>query len=65
MASPDPVLPETGERQCPACQSEKIVHAGHVVGGGGMIKSQHRCEGCGIDFWFVRKRVPGVLPPPW
>ena len=35
MASPDPVLPETGERQCPACQSEKIVHAGHVVGGGG------------------------------
>jgi predicted Zn-ribbon and HTH transcriptional regulator len=65
MASPDPVLPETGERQCPACQSEKIVHAGYVVGGGGLIRSEQRCEACGTAFWFARKRVPGMPPPPW
>ena len=65
MASSDPVLLETRERRCPSCQSEKIVHAGYVVGGGGMIRSEQRCEGCGIAFWFVRTRMPGIPPPPW
>ena len=57
MTSPEPVLPETRERRCPSCQSEKIVHAGYVVGGGGTIRSEQRCEGCGIAFWFVRTRM--------
>jgi DNA-directed RNA polymerase subunit RPC12/RpoP len=50
--------PETRERRCPACQSQHIVHAGHVIGGGGLIKSEYRCEACGAAFWFVRERVP-------
>jgi DNA-binding response OmpR family regulator len=29
-------LPDTHERRCPACQSERIVHAGHVITTGGM-----------------------------
>ena len=24
MTSPEPVLPETHERRCPACQSERV-----------------------------------------
>jgi len=23
----------------------------------GLIKAQHRCEACGIVFWFVRKPI--------
>jgi hypothetical protein len=56
-------LPETRERRCPACQSERVVHAGRVIGGGGLIKSEYRCEACGTAFWFVRTRVPGAPPP--
>ena len=63
LRSPEPVTPETHERRCPSCQSEKIVHAGQVVGGEGLIKSEHRCEGCGTEFWFVRTRVPRLPPP--
>jgi hypothetical protein len=48
-------LPETRERRCAVCQSENITPAGHVRGEGGMIKVEHRCEACGIAFWFVRK----------
>jgi hypothetical protein len=55
---PQRVLPETKERQCPACGGVHIVHAGSVVAGGGMLRSQHRCEPCGTVFWFVRARAP-------
>ena len=58
VASAEPMLPETRERQCPSCHGAWIVHAGHVIGGGGEIKTEHRCELCGTRFWFVRKRVP-------
>jgi len=58
MASPEPVLPETRERRCPSCQSQRIVHAGHVIGAGGMIKAEQRCEACGTTFLFVRQRIP-------
>ena len=54
----EPPLPETRKRQCPSCHGPWIVHAGHVIGGGGEIKTEHRCELCGTRFWFVRKRVP-------
>ena len=57
MASPEPVLPETRERRCPSCQSQRIVHAGPVIGAEGMIKAEQQCEACGIAFLFVRKRV--------
>ena len=54
----EPKLPETRERQCPSCHGPWIVHAGHVIGGGGEIKTEHRCELCGAAFWLVRKRIP-------
>jgi uncharacterized protein (DUF983 family) len=54
---PEPALPETWERRCPACQSERIVHAGRVTAGEGMIRVVHQCEACGTAFWFVRKRT--------
>jgi DNA-binding response OmpR family regulator len=54
---PDHALPETYERRCPSCQSEHIVHAGHVITTGGMIRAEHRCEACAAAFAFVRKRV--------
>jgi hypothetical protein len=64
MAPPEPALPETRERRCPGCHSERIVHEGHVIGGGGLIKSEYRCELCRTAFWFVRKRVPGAPATP-
>ena len=56
-AMPEARLTETRVRQCPSCQSESIVHAGHIIGGGGMLKTEHRCEECGTGFWFVRERT--------
>ena len=55
---PEPELPVIHERRCPACQSEQIKPGGHVIAGGGMIKSQHWCEPCGTVFWFARTRRP-------
>jgi hypothetical protein len=57
MPSPEAELPETRERRCPACHSEQIEPIGHVVAGGGLIRVEHRCESCGIRFWFVRKPI--------
>ena len=58
MQPPKPALPETRERgACPACRSERIAPAGHVVAEGGLIRVEHRCEACGIAFWFVRKPI--------
>ena len=51
-------LPMTKERRCPACQSEHVKRAGHFIAASGMIKSEHRCEGCGAAFWFARERIP-------
>jgi hypothetical protein len=55
MPSPESKLPETRERRCPACRSEAIAPVGHIIAGGGLIKVEHRCEGCGVAFLFVRK----------
>jgi hypothetical protein len=54
---PEPALPETWGRRCPACQSEAIEPTGHVSASTGMIHVQHRCEACGIAFVFVRKAI--------
>ena|SRR6266545_6144150 len=63
MSSPECPPPETPERRCPVCESQQIVHAGHVIGGGGMLKSEQRCEVCRAAFWFVRKRTPIATIP--
>jgi hypothetical protein len=55
MASPTPELPETRERHCPICRSGKTTPIGHVLAADGMIKVEHRCETCGVAFFFVRK----------
>jgi len=49
--------PETRERRCPACQSERIALAGHIKAAGGLIKSEQRCEACGTASVFVSKAV--------
>ena len=54
----EPALPETRERRCPSCQSERIVYAGRIIGAGGLIKVEQRCEACGTAFLFVRERFP-------
>jgi DNA-directed RNA polymerase subunit RPC12/RpoP len=46
-------LPETLERRCPSCASERIAPAGRARAGGGMIKEEFRCAACGTAFWFV------------
>jgi uncharacterized protein (DUF983 family) len=64
MASPaKPVLPETLERRCPACQSEQVVYTGRIIGVAGVIKVEHRCAACGTAFWFVRPRLPRSIAP--
>jgi predicted Zn-ribbon and HTH transcriptional regulator len=55
MPPPAPTLPETDESRCPACRSEQIAPVGHVIAGGGLIKSEQRCETCGTAFFLVRK----------
>ena len=54
---PESALPETRERRCPSCQSEEIVYAGRIIGAGGMVNEERRCEACGVAFWFVRERI--------
>ena len=55
---PEPALPESLERRCPYCKSERIGPVGQVMAAGSIIKTQHWCEACGTPFWFVRKARP-------
>ena len=57
MVPVEPELPETRERRCPCCRSERIAPVGHVLAADGMIKAQHRCVTCGTVFLFVRKAI--------
>ena len=57
MPPPEPALPETRERRCPSCASERIEPVSHVTASEGMIKVEYRCEVCGTAFWFVRKAI--------
>jgi hypothetical protein len=57
MPPPESGPPETRERRCPACQSERIAPVGHVKAAGGLIKSEQQCEACGTGFVFVRKAI--------
>ena len=55
MSPTESTLPETRERRCPACQSERIGHAGHGFVAGLVIKAVSRCETCGCVFSLVRR----------
>ena len=55
MRLPEHPLPETDERRCPASRSHRIAPVGHVLIADGLMKVEHRCEICGIGFFFVRK----------
>jgi uncharacterized protein (DUF983 family) len=57
MPPPEPALPETRERRCPSCASERIEPVSHVTASEGMIKVEQRCEACGTAFWFVRNAI--------
>ena len=46
-----------------SCRSQNVVHEGHVIGGGGMLKTAQRCEVCHAMFWFVRRRAPVAVVP--
>ena len=51
-------LPETLDRRCPSCASERIAPAGRARAGGGMIKEELRCAACGTAFCLVTESTP-------
>jgi hypothetical protein len=55
---PEPALPESVERRCPYCKSQRIGPVGQVMAAGRIIKVEHRCEVCGTAFFFVRTAPP-------
>ena len=58
MPPPEPALPETRERPCPSCASERMIQpVSHVAASEGMIKVEYRCEACGTTFFVVRKAI--------
>jgi hypothetical protein len=57
MGAPEPELPETRERRCPSCASQRITPVSHVTAICGVIKVEHRCEACATAFWVVRNAI--------
>jgi transposase-like protein len=50
------------ERRCPACESDRITPAEHVIVSGGIVvRKEHRCAACGAAFWV---RANGDLKAP-
>jgi hypothetical protein len=59
MSSGGPAPPEMAERRCPACQSDRITRAEHViVSGGVVVRKEYRCGACGAVLWV---RADGEL----
>jgi hypothetical protein len=57
-----PAPAEMAERRCPACQSDRITPAEHViVSGGVVVRKQYRCKECGALSWV---RADGELNAP-
>jgi hypothetical protein len=52
---PEPALPESLERRCPYCKSERIAPGGRITAGAGMITLELRCEVCGVAFLIAGK----------
>jgi hypothetical protein len=64
MPSRRPAPTEMAERRCPACQSERIARAAHViVSDGVVVRKEHRCAACGTAFW-VRADGAELNAPP-
>ena len=54
---PEPPLPETTERRCPGCRSERIAPADHViVSSGVVVRKEYRCAACAAVFWLRERR---------
>ena len=61
-SSGGPAPPEMVERRCPACQSDRITPAEHViVSGRVVVRKQCRCAECEAVFWV---RADGELNAP-
>jgi hypothetical protein len=52
---PEPALPESLERRCPYCKSERIAPGGRITAGAGMVTLELRCEVCGLAFLIAGK----------
>ena len=50
----EPELPETRVRRCPACASETLTPARHLLAIDHVTKEGFRCTACGTAFWVVR-----------
>jgi hypothetical protein len=50
-------LPETDERRCPYCKSNRTVAVGHVIAVDWMIKEERRCQGDQTAFLVVRVAI--------
>ena len=50
---PEPALPESLERRCPYCKSDRIAPGGRFTAGAGRITLELRCEVCGMVFLIV------------
>jgi hypothetical protein len=62
MSSRRPAPPETAERRCPACQSDRVTPAEHViVSGGVVVRKEYRCAACGAVLWV---RADGEVNAP-
>jgi hypothetical protein len=72
MPSPEAKLPETRERCCPACQSERILPVGHVEAADGGIRVGASVRGLRHRV-LVRAQAPRLsarsyivpFPDPW
>ena len=47
-------IPETRERRCPACHTDRIASDRTATAAGGSIKVAYRCEACGRSFYIAR-----------
>jgi hypothetical protein len=55
LPSTGPAVPETRQRCCPACQSERATNANRLrVIQNKVTKEELQCEACGTAYWYVR-----------
>ena len=52
---PKPALPESLERRCPYCKSDRIAPGGRITAGAGMITLELRCEVSRVAFLIAGK----------
>ncbi len=58
-----PVLPETDVHRCPACHSDRIAPAEHVIVSGEiLVRREYQCAACGGTFWVRADGAPPNAP---